>query len=529
MDYRSEASPPATVDLRAGDAARGGIARPRAPYRYLPALLRWHRRLGLVALTGVVLWCVSGVLHPIMTRLQPEPANARTALRVPALGPGPRPADVLRANGIGTVADLRVVALDGEPAYQVTLPDEPERRYFAFKDGARLADGDRRYAERLARGYLGEAQAAVAAARLVTEFGYEYPYINRLLPVWRVEFDRPDHMRAFVDTRTGRLGALSHDAHAISSATFSVLHRWLWLDRLSPAVRLAVLSALIAAVLSVTAMGAWLYVIRWQDTAAQWNLRRVHRVAGITVSVVVLMLPLTGVYHLLHMGIRGDPADRHAIPLPRIAAGNLVLAPGDAVARARVGDVESLSLSRIGDEVYYRVQPATFPAGARSSEEHAGHPGHVLSSGKVTPGRAAASAEGIYVSAANGTIDEAGELKHVLAAAQSAVGRVPTGEVRTVTHFDDEYGFVFKRLPVIRVDFGGGVAAFVDPSDGAIAAVVDRADWTEGWVFAYVHKFEWLVPLVGPDARDAIAASLAVLLVTAAVLGAVLYARRSRS
>jgi len=526
MDYRSDASPPAAVDLRAGDAASGRIARPRAPDRHLPALLRWHRRLGLVALTGVVLWCASGVLHPIMTRLQPEPARFRAALRLPALGAGPRPADVLRANGIGTVADLRVVVADGEPAYQVTVPDEPERRYFALKDGARLADGDRRYAERLARGYLSDAHASVADARLVTEFGYEYPYINRLLPVWRVEFDRPDHMRAFVDTRTGRLGALSHDAHAISSATFSILHRWLWLDRLSPAARLVVLSVLIASVLSVTAIGAWLYVIRWNDAAAQWNLRRVHRAAGITVSVVVLMLPLTGVYHLLHMGIRGDPADRHAIPLPRVAARDLVLAPGDALARARIGDVESLSLSKIGDEVYYRVQPAT--SGARPFQSHAGHTDHAPS-GKVTPGRVAAGSDAIYVSAANGTIDEAGELKRALAVAQSAVGRVPTGEVRTVTQFDDEYGFVFKRLPVIRVDFGGGVAAFVDPSDGAIAAVVDRADWTEGWVFAYVHKFEWLVPFVGPDARDAIAASLAVLLATATVLGAVLYARRSRS
>jgi len=96
-------------------------------------------------------------------------------------------------------------------------------------------------------------------------------------------------------------------------------------------------------------------------------------------------------------------------------------------------------------------------------------------------------------------------------------------------HFGDEYGFAFKRLPVSRVGFDNGVAAFIDPADGAVAAVVDGADRTEGWVFAYIHKFEWLVPMVGPDVRDAIAMSIALALAGVALLGAAIYVGRSRS
>lgn len=67
-----------------------------------------------------------------------------------------------------------------------------------------------------------------------------------------------------------------------------------------------------------------------------------------------------------------------------------------------------------------------------------------------------------------------------------------------------------------------------DPSDSAVAAVVDNADRAEGWVFGYVHKFEWLVPFVGIDARDAIAMTLALMIAGAAFLGLALFRQRAR-
>ena len=79
-----------------------------------------------------------------------------------------------------------------------------------------------------------------------------------------------------------------------------------------------------------------------------------------------------------------------------------------------------------------------------------------------------------------------------------------------MTRFGGEYGFVFKRLPVQRVllEGPGGTTAFIDTADGAVSAVIDDADRREGWLFANVHKHDWMVPLVGRAARDAIAAHL---------------------
>ena len=37
--------------------------------------MRWHRRIGIVACVGVLLWCISGLMHPIMSRLNPRPVQ----------------------------------------------------------------------------------------------------------------------------------------------------------------------------------------------------------------------------------------------------------------------------------------------------------------------------------------------------------------------------------------------------------------------------------------------------------------------
>ncbi|MFX5130564.1 hypothetical protein ABTC50_20585, partial [Acinetobacter baumannii] len=76
---------------------------------------------------------------------------------------------------------------------------------------------DADYATLLARHYLGDQQAAIKASRIITEFDDEYVYINRLLPVWRIDFDRPDGMRVYVDTGTAKLGAMVDDRKAMLS------------------------------------------------------------------------------------------------------------------------------------------------------------------------------------------------------------------------------------------------------------------------------------------------------------------------
>jgi hypothetical protein len=151
-----------------------------------------------------------------------------------------------------------------------------------------------------------------------------------------------------------------------------------------------------------------------------------------------------------------------------------------------------------------------------------------MSSGKVTPGVATTDAHVVWIGATDGTTTVDGETRYLRERARTALEADPRDQIGTVSHFDDEYGFAFKRLPVARFEDARGRAAFVDPADGAIAAVVDGSDRFEGWVFAYVHKFEWMTSWAGEDWRDGTAAALTLLLASAALLGIAMALLRRR-
>jgi uncharacterized iron-regulated membrane protein len=466
---------------------------------------------------------VSGLLHPLMTRLQPAPASATLDHRLSSIEDAMAPSNLLSTNGLATISDLRVISWVDKSYYQVTLTDAVPRIYFDLVDGTPLPNGDRHYAEFLARQFVGEATATVRNAEMVKSFDWEYPRINRLLPVWRIEFDRPDAMRAYVDTRTGRLGTLVDRVKAFSSVEFAILHRWQWLDLVSPAARLIVLSFGLLAAAAVTSSGCWIYAARWSQSAARWNLRRTHRVWGISISLVSFMFVLSGGYHLLYLGIRGDAGERLQPPGKRFQAAELKIAPGEAVKRSGIAEVESLSLAKVAGHTYYHLRPAQ-RTGGHDVHHHGAHIPH----GKATPGQVAVPGPSVFVSAVDGTVLPDGPSRFAVESARSVVGVAAAGEVGIVAQFDAEYGFAFKRLPVQRVPFAGDVTVFVDPADGAIAAVIDNADRAEGWIFGYVHKLDWLVSYAGTDGRDAVAALLALLLATAALLGIALYLQQFR-
>jgi hypothetical protein len=207
----------------------------------------------------MILSSLSGMLHPLMTRLQPAPAKVALDVRLPPLGDTIEPSRLLTSHGLNAISDLRIVSWAGKAYYQATLLDGVTRRYFDLRNGKILADGDRRYAEHLARQFVGEQTAAVLRAAIINAFDWEYPRVNRLLPVWRIEFDRSDGMVAYVDTRTGRLGTLVDRVKASGSAELAILHRWQWLDLIAPTARLIVLSLILLAAVAVTLSGVWIH------------------------------------------------------------------------------------------------------------------------------------------------------------------------------------------------------------------------------------------------------------------------------
>jgi len=94
-----------------------------------------------------------------------------------------------------------------------------------------------------------------------------------------------------------------------------------------------------------------------------------------------------------------------------------------------------------------------------------------------------------------------------------------------MNEFGSEYGFIFKRLPVIKVQFpgNGNPRYFIEPSTGILAAKITDIDHTEGWVFGHLHKWSFLDS--NKMLRDILVSLFALGNIIIGAMGIILFAR----
>ncbi|HEY9035683.1 MAG TPA: PepSY domain-containing protein [Pseudomonadales bacterium] len=463
-------------------------------------LLTWHRWAGVIACLSVVAWSLSGVLHPIMSRLQPQPA-ARSAPAVVL----PSPIEIavlLDTHGIDTVHGIHPALIDQTPWLRIDTPDRADALYLNPDNGETLANAEHAHAVFLARHFSGEHQAAVTRISRVTAFDDEYPYVNRLLPVWRVEFDRPDHLRAFIDTAHSRLGTLTDDNKLLMSQVFSALHTWHWAE--GHTARLIAMSLLLLATAS-TAIAGLVMAVRLRNARqrlAKKTLRRWHRRLAMAVSLSTMMFTCSGLYHLLHTA---NPAALPATITAAVHASDIRYWPA-------IASNETLSLHAPNGTPMWRIaRAASVPA------EHAHH-------GAATHTPAAVH----YINTRNGTRVDDGEqqLTYWLAAHYGNTSAEAIQGIEPITAFAGEYGFINKRLPVMRANLNDAhdTSIYVETATDELAAIVTNADRAEGWSFAWLHKWHFMD--IKKDVRDGLLALFALGNAVVALMGLLLFIRR---
>ena len=171
-----------------------------------------------------------------------------------------------------------------------------------------------------------------------------YLPINKLLPVWRVEFAQDDGLRAYIDTSQARLAALSDHRQAVLMRVFRIGHNWAFLDA-APKLQISLMTALLACLLFSALSGLYFY---WrlapsaQQRLRQRPLTRWHRRLGLVVSVMLLMAVGSGAYHLLHgwQAVRTAPT---ALPPPAFAP----FSPAEMTEHSWMG-VSAQALTQLG-------------------------------------------------------------------------------------------------------------------------------------------------------------------------------------
>jgi len=184
---------------------------------------------------------------------------------------------------------------------QITESQFAPRRYFDLNTGLELPNYDPVYAAFLARHYLNTPYAEIAKVERIEKFSNDYPAVNRLLPVYRVQFDQADGLNAYVYTETASLAAVSDNTKHQVQTVFQWLHTWSWVPNAAETPRVLLIAVLVGVLFTMACSGlAMLVLIRRKVRAA--GAKGWHRIAGHVLVVPVLMFSFSGVYHVVQHG-----------------------------------------------------------------------------------------------------------------------------------------------------------------------------------------------------------------------------------
>lgn len=486
--------------------------------------LLWHRRLGLITCLGILLWALSGLSHPIMSRLQPVPVAFNSPPQQLSLKEAVAPSIILTQEKITQFNRLSVVSLNDKTYYRITEKTQQPARLFLsttkdITEDRELIDGDKIYAKKLASHYTGLSESSIADARFITEFSDDYHAVNQLLPVWRIEFAGHKHLRAFIDTDQARLATLVDDTRYNLTKLFMFGHNWSFAEGF-PRLQISIMASVLGIVLLSACSGLYLYVRQIKNVKqrlAQNQLRYWHRKLGLFVAISTLLFASSGFLHLVvsykqsHEALKVDPnAVIYTSQLSNVAWQKLTIKPTNKI-----------------DIVSYQGQPMwliqdTMPktqVASLAQESH--HHGHHLTEDKQQDGTKLISATDADI-----PVNNVIELSKTQAAkyAKQSLNRITHAEV--INKFEGEYGFLFKRLPVVKVQFSGAgnPRFYIESSTGALAAVVTDNDATEGWIFAYLHKWNFI--FFSKDLRDALVILFALANILLAGMGLVMFSKK---
>lgn len=508
-------------------------------------IYKWHRTCSLVIALPVLLWAVSGFMHPVMTTIRPQVATQ--SYRSPGIDTSQLTISLrqsLLASGIGSFSNVRIVQMGGQQFYQVAMVhDRSDIRYFSTKTGKALANGDQLYARFLAKQFLegapgqdkkesetGETALSghdccqmatmsillnkkgspVIGIEKLDHFTAEYKYINRLLPVYKITFEREDGIRVYVETTTDRFGFAMDNKRAVFDQVFGWFHTWEWLNRLGT-TKYFIMAAITLLAFLTTLMGLYIFfTTKTKRSAAPLvKARRRHRYTSLVASLFTLLFTFSGGFHAISKVLPREK-QKEKIDVSFIAT---EVDPDISRLQSAVDNqpVQNLSLVRIGNNTYWQV--------------------YVKSTGQpaATDLMKTMKAEGIgivYVNAAtyqpldNGDREYAKYLAGIFS--NDTGSRIIAAD--RITKFTDEYGFVNKRLPVWKVLYNGpgNKRYYVETSTGSLAACVQDKDRAEGYSFALFHKHHFM-DWGGKITRDISTMFWAAMQVAMVLVGMILY------
>ena len=484
--------------------------------------IKIHSLLAILGGIGLLLWGGSGLLHPIMTTWGPQQA---------VFFPPSHPVDLVGVRlihqtladaGIAEAAAIRIVPGETESLLQVTEDPNAPRRYFRLHDGVELPNHDEAQAVFLARHYMRE-EAPVRSVEWIDDFTPSYPWVNRLLPVYKVTFERPDDLSIYIYTETNAAAGVDNTFKAALQTGFRWFHTWSWFPAEADWARVVLMALFIGSLMALALTGVAMIVLIRRKARAP-GLRGWHRIAGYAAALPLLMFTSSGLFHLVQYAAT-PPTKTLTLSTPISLAGASFpiheqwadLSAGlDISTVSIVEDANGRLLYRLGLAARRHGGPET-PSEIRNARFD----------GIERTGPA------LYIDAATGAPFEDGDREIALQLGErfTGVSRDAIRNAELVTRFGPQYDFRNKRLPVWRLDYGAPVNAtiFVDTTSGVLADRTPDHAKAEQWSFSYLHKWNFLFPLGRETQTLVVSVAVVFSLVFMAGIGLALDLQRRRS
>lgn len=467
-------------------------------------MFKLHRALAWLGFTAMLVWGVSGLLHPWLSTFGVQQAVFAPPQRALNLSQSPPFEQIMRRAGIESALAVKVVVGESANLLQITTAQGMPQRYFNLETGTELPGYDRTHAVFLARHYLGLPDTKVRHVEWINQFSADYPAVNRLLPVYRVHFDREDQMNAYVYTETGVLAGLSDLKKSRVQTAFQWFHTWSWMPNALETPRVLLMGILVGGLLLMALSGLSMLVLIRRKTRAP-GAKGWHRIAGYALVVPIAAFSFSGFYHLVQHAWP-EAQSRFTMPSPMRLEGLTfpVNTEWQALTESLVISGLSIVMNQAGD-LHYRlalpVPQGQLPVQA-SAIRNARFDG-------VQP-----TGPALYINAITGQpwLDGDREMAFQLAEMHTGLPRSSVNKASLIARFGGDYDFRNKRLPVWKFEYDEPLNAtvFVDTATGAM--VDQTPNWVkpEIWSFSILHKWSFLSPL-GRNTQNALISLVVIL------------------
>jgi hypothetical protein len=513
-------------------------------------IYKWHRICSLIIAVPVLLWATSGFMHPIMTNLRP--AMKTQSIPVESIDTSKIKLtlqQVLKQNKIDSIYSARLVHIDTNWFYQVKTSRKYDLQYISAKNGNILTKGDWLYAQYIARLFLegtpkkakgkmpamempvsvpmsdgidccGEAAstvlnnktgAPIEGASLITKFDEEYKPIYCLLPVYKVQFERDDNIRLYVETGQDRFAVAVDKNRAAFTKFFDLVHTWGWLNFLGKG-RLLIVMLLAGLGFFTALMGLYIF-FSTNSKKVKGNplvkARRNHRYTAVVASVFTLMFTFSGCYQTLS---EYTGPEKQVISVQHGFASSAIDLDLSKLHQIVKKPITNIGLIQLDGKTYWQVYLQNGNKSHKSKD--------------LMKDMSADAAVITYINTADYSVLPNGDELYAKSLATQLSGTDPSKIVSTqlITKFTDEYNFTDKRLPVWKVNypFNHKERLYIETSTGILAKNTNDMELVEGYSFALFHKHHYM-DFAGKTTRDISTMIGAALQIMMVVIGLIFY------